>query len=127
MSLVSRVTTLLLCAIATFAQSPRGVLVGTVTDPTGAAVPNASVTITNQGTNASTRIQANNSGQYSATNLEPGTYSVSVEMQGFRGTTVRDIILQVSQTARVDVALSVGDVATAVNVEASAPVVQSET
>ena len=127
MTLIQRVATCLLMAFVAFPQSPRGVLVGTVTDPSGAAVPNATVTITNQGTNTSVRVPANDSGQYSATNLEPGMYTVSVERQGFRPTNVRDIVLQVSQTARVDFALSVGDVATAVTVEATAPVVQSDT
>jgi outer membrane receptor protein involved in Fe transport len=128
MNLIQRlVAALLVLAAIAFSQSPRGVLVGTVSDPSGAAVANTIVTITNQGTNASVRVQTNDIGQYTASNLDPGTYSVSVEQQGFRAMTVRDIVLQVSQTARVDVSLTVGDVASTVTVDATAPVVQSET
>lgn len=127
MNFIQRVTACLFMVAVAFSQSPRGVLVGTVTDPSGAAVPSATVTITHQGTNVSVRVPTNDAGQYSATNLDPGTYTVSVEQQGFRPAIVRDIVLQVSQTARVDVRLTVGDVASAVSVEAAAPVVQSDT
>jgi hypothetical protein len=118
-----------LCAsmIAGWAQSTRAVLVGTVLDPSGAAVAGAEITVTNQGTNVATKTTSGTDGQYTVTNLDPGTYQVNVNASGFRNSAVKDIVLNVSQTARQDIQVSVGDVATSVLVEASAPVVQSET
>ena len=110
-----------------WAQSTRGILVGTVSDPSGAAVAGALVTVTNQGTNLFEKTETGADGQYTVTNLDPGVYQVAVTASGFRGSTTRDIIINVSQTARQNVQLTVGDVATTVEVQASAPVVQSET
>lgn len=117
----------LVSAASLFAQATRGVIVGTVTDQTGSTVPAAGVTITNQQTNVATRVTASGEGQYTVTNLDPGVYRVSVTSSGFRTTAVSDVVLNVGQTARVDVRLDVGDVATAVDVTATSPVVQSET
>ena len=64
-------------------QTNSAVIVGSVLDSTGAAVANAPVTITNQGTGISSMVVANTEGQYTATSLEPGTYSVSVKVSGF--------------------------------------------
>ena len=102
----------LLSSSVLFGQTTRGVLVGTVTDQSGATVPAAEVTVTNQQTNIATRVATAGEGQYTVTNLDPGTYRVSVTAPGFRTTAVSDIVLNVSQTARVDVRLEVGDVAT---------------
>ena len=82
-------------------QTNSAVIVGSVLDSTGAAVPNASVTITNQGTGISSTVVANSDGQYTATSLEPGAYSVSVKVSGFEAETVRNVNLFVNQTARV--------------------------
>ena len=109
------------------AQSTRGVILGVVTDPSGSAVPSAEVTVTNQGTGFSAQTTSATDGQYTITNLEPGPYRVSVAAKGFKTRTVRDVIVYVNQTLRVDVKLEIGDVATTVEVEAEAPVVQSET
>src|SRR5205085_5384183 len=73
---------LLLCAMA-FGQAETGQITGTVSDPSGAVVPNAKVTVTNVQTNASRSAQSNASGIYSFTNLQPGSYEIAVEGQGF--------------------------------------------
>src|SRR5713226_2797340 len=128
MSRPTRMWLLFFCfALAVWAQSTRGVIVGAVTDQTGSVVPAADVTVTNQNTNIAERVTATPEGQYAATNLDPGPYTVSVTAKGFKTATVRDVIIYVNQTVRVDVKLDVGDVATSVEVTASAPVVQSET
>ncbi len=116
---------LTLCSI--YAQSTRGVFVGSVTDPSGGRVASATVTVTDEARNTATRITTNEDGQYTATNLEPGTYRISVEAQGFKTTSVQGVVLNVNQTERVDVHLQVGDVSTAVEVQSTAPMVQSET
>jgi hypothetical protein len=127
MSAIKYFFALVLCAALLCAQSTRGVLVGTVTDQSGAKVAGARVTVTNQGTNAALVMQTTDEGQYTATNLDPGRYTVAVEAQGFKAATIQDIVLNVNQTARVDARLEVGELTTSVNVEARAPIVQSET
>ena len=101
----------LLCTV--YGQSTRGVIVGEVTDPSGARVAGASVTITDEARNTSVRVTTNQDGQYTVTNLEPGTYRIAVEEKGFKTTSVQGVVLNVNQTARVDVHLQVGDVAPA--------------
>src|SRR5436305_8825634 len=81
---------LILCA--NYGQSTRGVLVGSVTDPSGARVASATVTVTDEARNTATRATTNKDGQYTATNLEPGTYRISVEAQGFKTTSVQGVI-----------------------------------
>jgi hypothetical protein len=127
MSIIRILAALVVCAAALCAQSTRGVIVGTVTDQSGAKVAGARVSVTNQGTNTSLVTQTTEEGQYTATNLEPGRYTVSVEAKGFKTTAIQDIVLNVNQTARVDARVELGEVTTSVNVEARAPIVQSET
>jgi outer membrane receptor protein involved in Fe transport len=112
---------------AAHAQSTRGVLVGTVTDPSGGSVANAAVSIIDQETGSTARVVTPVDGRYTVTNLEPGVYRVEVESPGFKKAAVQNVVLNVNQTARVDVRLEIGEVTTSVAVEASAPVVQSET
>src|SRR5438045_9339398 len=73
------------------AQALGGSLVGSVVDETGAALPGASVTITQMETNLSRDVVTNESGVYTATNLLPGTYQVVVKLQGFQAVTTKDI------------------------------------
>ena len=108
-------------------QTNSAVIVGSVLDSTGAAVPNASVMITNQGTGISSTVVANSDGQYTATSLEPGAYSVSVKVSGFEAQMVRNVNLFVNQTARVPLTLRPGNLTTEVEVDAKEPVVASET
>jgi len=92
---------------------------GTVTDPTGAVIPHASVTVKNQGTGAIQAGAANSSGFYSFPSLAPGTYTVTVSHLGFEVTEVRDRVVQVAQPALVDVTLRVGSTAQTVSVTAA--------
>ena len=82
---------------AAFAQaSLTGTILGTVTDPTGASVANADVTVTNIATNEAVRHKSDNVGNYFSPNLRPGTYSVSVEHSGFKRFSRNQIPLKVS-------------------------------
>jgi outer membrane receptor protein involved in Fe transport len=103
------------------------VIVGAVLDPSGSSVASAHVTVTNQGTNIAAKALTTSEGQYTITNLDPGTYSVTVTASGFKESRVRDIVLFVNQTARLDVRLEVGSITSRIEVEAAAPIVQSET
>src|SRR5690349_8069395 len=67
-----------------FAQEESGQIAGVVTDPTGAVVPNAKVTVTSPATGATRTTTTSGAGLYTLTNLTPGTYTVTVEAQGFR-------------------------------------------
>src|SRR5262245_5627598 len=118
----------LLCLMTSLAwgQATRGVIVGRVTDPSAAVVHGAKVVLLNEKTGISAETMAD-TGDYTFTNVEPGTYRVSVTAQGFKTGVVRNVNVFVDQTVRVDMKLDVGEIATQIEVEASAPVVQSET
>jgi hypothetical protein len=97
-----------------------GEIAGIVTDATGAVVPGATVTVTNQATNATRVTTTNEAGIYTVPSLIPGVYEVKVEMPGFRTVIRRDIQLEVQQTARINVTLEVGEVTESVEVRGGA-------
>ena len=103
-----------------------GEITGEVRDPSGAVVPRAAVAVTNSATNASRTTVTNTEGIYSFPALNPGTYQVKVESQGFQPTVRTNIELQVQQTARVDFALTVGQTTQTVEVSASALLLTTE-
>lgn len=84
-----------------------GVIAGTVTDKTGAAIPQAQVTITNQSTNEQRRLETDGAGEYNAPLLPPGTYSVLVEKQGFGSSLHKNIILSANTTSQANAQLAV--------------------
>ena len=104
-----------LCAVALLVgtkasgQQVFGSIFGTVTDPTGAAVANATVTITDQEKGTVTGTTTNADGNYTKGNLIPGTYSITVESPGFSKAVSRDITVNINQASRVDVAMQVGN------------------
>jgi hypothetical protein len=94
---------------------------GRVTDPTGAVVPQATVTATNQATAVKYPTQSTSSGDWVLPYLQPGTYSVTVEKSGFKSETVKDIALDVAQLRAVNITLQVGEAAaTSITVTADA-------
>src|SRR5581483_5329492 len=108
------------------AQVDRGGIVGMVTDPAGARVGGAKVTVTNTATNQSTSVVTDASGDYTADLLRIGTYSVTVEKQGFQKAVTPKVDVGVNQTARVDIALRIGSAAETMEVTAAAPLLQTE-
>jgi hypothetical protein len=92
----------------TFAQTTSGDLVGTVKDPSGAIVPNASVTITNEETGVAVSIKSGDSGEFRAGNLLPGKYDLSVTSGGFQPYTLHAITVELNKTSTANVTLSVG-------------------
>jgi hypothetical protein len=99
--------------------SDRGIITGLVTDATGAAVPNATVTIINQDTSVKTVVQTTGDGNYASPPLILGTYTVQVEVQGFKTFTRPGIILTGGADYRQDCALEVGAVTQTVEVKAA--------
>jgi hypothetical protein len=118
----------LVCAIGIAnAQTDTASLTGLVTDPTGSLVTGADVRVTNQSTNITKAATSNGSGQYVVPDLRPGVYSVGVTHPGFKSSKRDGVVLQVGQTARVDVALVIGQTTEVVNVREEARLVESET
>src|SRR5580700_2232782 len=83
-------------------------IVGTVTDPSGAVVPNTAVKITNTKTGTSVQAATNRAGAFDVPLLDPGSYTVEFQATGFQAIIRTGIDLQLDQTARVDTQLKVG-------------------
>ena len=116
----------LLFSVSLFGQAVSATVVGTVTDATGAVVVGAKVTLTESNTNISRTGQTNESGNYVFPDLPPGTYSVAVEMTGFKKQEQQNIGLLVDTTQRVDVQLQPGNVTETIEVTGAPPVLQTE-
>jgi hypothetical protein len=116
---------LFLFAFGAVAQEITGRLVGTVTDPSAAGVPNADVSATNQNTGIVTKTKTDVQGNFVFPTLPAGVYTVRIEASGFRAAVVSNSQITVAGTARVDVTLQVGSVSEAVEVKAESPLVQS--
>ncbi|HSB76035.1 MAG TPA: TonB-dependent receptor, partial [Terriglobales bacterium] len=104
----------------------RAVITGIVTDATGAAIPDAKVTITNQETGSSTVVGTNSAGNYSTPPLIIGTYTVQVEKQGFKTASHPGLVLSGGQAYRQDIKLQVGAVSQSVEVLGGAEQVNTE-
>lgn len=117
----------LVCMTATFAaaQESRATLTGRVTDPTGAVVPNAPITITNTDTGAKTIVRSNATGDYTAPFLAPGNYEVSVSMAGFKSFVHSGLVLQTEQAVTENIELELGNVNQTVSVTAQTPLVDT--
>jgi len=118
---------LLACSFSLRAQSTYGSLTGTVVDSTGAIEVGANVTLTSEATAEKQSQKTGDTGLYSFVNLNPGTYRLTVEKTGFKRVNRPNIVIQVQQTARVDVTLTVGEVTESVTVATDVPLLQAET
>ena len=107
------------------AQEFRGQISGRVTEASGAAVPNAAVTVTNAATNASVNATTNESGEYTVLYLTPSRYSLAVEAQGFKKSVRQNIEVRIGDKLALDIALEVGAVTDSVNVTSDAPLLET--
>jgi len=118
---------LALSSIPVRAQQFYGNITGTVTDATGAVVPNANVRVTNIDTNVAIVPKTNRAGVYVASNLIVGTYRVEAEAAGFKRAVANNIALEVGATPKVDLTLAVGQANEVVEVTGqNAPLLQTE-
>jgi len=115
----------LLIATPGIAQLITADILGTVTDPAGAVVPNAKVTVVNTATSATRTLQTNASGDYVFNLLPPGSYTVTVESPSFKKS-VSNVTLVAGDRARVDALLQVGETNQVVEVTATTPALQTD-
>jgi hypothetical protein len=108
------------------AQAVTGTVLGTVKDASGAAIANATVVVSSGDTGVTRSVLTNTEGEYQAPSLPTGAYNVSVEMAGFKKTTVSGLQLGVDQKLRADVTLELGAVTETVQVEGQAPVIKAD-
>jgi hypothetical protein len=112
---------------AVLAQFAAGEITGIVKNQAGAAVPGATVTVTDVNTNLQRVIVSSGEGVYTAPSLAPGDYRVDVELTGFKATRRAGIHLSTGEKARIDFDLAVGNVSEQVTVTADAPILRAET
>jgi hypothetical protein len=118
----------LLCSLTpqANAQAVYGSILGTVTDPQGAAVVGAKVLITDQNKGTTQETTTNDSGNYSVTHLIPDTYSVKVEGQGFKSTQQKDVVVRADNGSLVDLQLQLGSTSESVEVTGEAPQLKTD-
>src|SRR5437016_6555384 len=118
---------LALAPTAGWSQNVYGTVAGAVTDTSGAAVANATVTLTNLDTAQKRSIETDASGNYTFVNILPGRYKIEGEKTGFKKFVRQPIIVQIESGLRVDISLQVGAQNETVEVTAEAPLLQPET
>jgi hypothetical protein len=109
-----------------FSQLTTADIVGTVTDATGAVVPNADITLTNLGTNEKRTAQSNGSGDYNFTLLPVGHYTITVKVKGFQEAITKDLSVEAGDRARNDIHLQTGAETTIIEVTATTPLLQAD-
>lgn len=117
----------MLTAVFTIGQAVSGDLVGTITDQSGAAVPGATVTVTNTATGITATTKSNDNGEYRFGNLLVGTYDVSVSSFGFASAMVHNFDVELNKTATANLVLTVAAASTTVEVTDSAPAIDTTT
>lgn len=125
---IVRKSGLWLCALwpaAGLAQAPTGAIAGSVTDPSGAMISGASVSVTNRATGIKRELKSDSGGFFSAPALQAGSYEVRGQMKGFRQV-VREAEVLTGSTTTVDLSLVVGEVTEVVNVEGTASQIEYE-
>jgi hypothetical protein len=117
-----------LCALAPAAraQAVYGSIFGTITDNTGAVVPNATITVTNVAKGTAVTTQSSASGDYRVQHLIPDTYRVDVDASGFSRSTADNVVVYADTSPKVDLPLSVAGATNTVTVSSAAPLLQTD-
>ena len=108
------------------AQVDTGTILGTVRDPSGGVIPNAAVTLTNEGTSTTQSATTADNGQYTFTPLRIGTYSIEVRVPGFQAQRKTGVQLDIQQQVAIDFSLAPGQITSEIEVTAAVPTLQSE-
>src|SRR5262249_24639182 len=110
-----------------YTQTSAASLTGNIRDATGALLPGVTLTITDSARNTSLSALTNDAGSYVIPVLNPGAYSITAELPGFKRFFQEGIVLQVAQVARLDITLEVGQLTQSVDVSATTPLIETET
>jgi len=113
-------------ALPVWAQRDMGTVLGTVTDPTGAVVAGAKVTVTEDATKLSVSLTTDDSGNYIRPLLKPGVYTVEVEMAGFKKAVQKNVSINAGDRIQANLTLEIGEVTQAVEITAAPPALQTE-
>jgi Carboxypeptidase regulatory-like domain/TonB dependent receptor-like, beta-barrel len=125
--LVATLTLVLLSGKVLFGQTSTAVLTGTIRDSSGAILPGVTVTSTSTARNTSQSTVSNDTGSYAFPAMQPGTYSLTAELPGFKKFLREGIVLQVTQVIRLDIEMELGAISESVEVSESVPMVETET
>ena len=109
------------------AQTFKATVVGQIVDAAGASVPNASVTITQPATNQTQTATSDGDGNFTISQLDPGSYTLRAEAANFKTLEQTNLVLETNQSARLTLVLEAGNVSETVTVEAEAPIINTET
>jgi hypothetical protein len=120
------IAVVLLLAVAAAGQTNRGAIAGTVIDQNGAAIPGANVTVTNIGTGQKQTVTTSEDGAFQVSSLDPVTYSITVEAQGFKTATIQSLKVDTATTANANIIVEPGAVGESVTVLADAPLLNTE-
>ena len=110
-----------------FAQRDMGTLLGSVTDPSGAAIPGATITITEEATGVQDIVESDVVGNYIRPLIKPGAYSIACESPGFKRSIQSGVILQSAGRVQANFILEIGEVTETIEVSAAPPALQTET
>lgn len=113
-------------AVHAHGQVSAGAVLGTVSDASGALIPGVTITVTNEGTNQSRQAITNETGSYRVEPLQAGLYTVTAELTGFRKEVRTQVNVDVNARVRLDFALQVGTLSETIEVQAAAPLVQTD-
>src|SRR5215207_5773809 len=120
------IAVVLLLAVGAAGQTNRGAIAGTVIDQNGAAIPGATVTITNLGTGQKQTVTTSEDGAFQVSSLDPVSYSITVEAAGFKTATAQSLKVDTATTANANVIVEPGAVGEQVTVVADAPLLNTE-
>src|ERR1700694_3081337 len=123
--LVCATCTLLLLSVSALAQSTTGRILGTLTDPTGAAVAGATIVVTDVQRGTSRTLTTDESGAYAAPDLPPGTYKIHVEARGFKSVERPNVQIEVASDVRADFTLQPGQVSETVTITEEVPLLNT--
>ena len=126
MRVVSRLIVFSLLATAVFAQSDRGTITGTISDPGGAVVPGVPVEARNLSTGVTYPVASTSTGNYTIPELPVGPYELTATAPGFKKYVRQGLVVQAAETYRVDIALEVGAATDSVTITAEAPLLKTE-
>jgi hypothetical protein len=107
------------------AQVLYGSIVGNVTDPTGAAIPSAVITVTNTATGISRKVTSDSAGYYTIPNLLEGDYDLTISASGFKAVTQKGVRVRINTVTRADASLEVGELTQSITVEATSALLQT--